>query len=132
MVNDEQALYARWLAFGVHLGFATLVASFVIYMTGILPPAIPPEKLSQYWSLPVTQYVALTGAPTGWKWVGRLGEGDLLNFVGVAILCTTTIVCYLRMLPAFARARQRLVTTVCLAEIVVLVAAASGLLYSNH
>lgn len=123
----EQALYARWLSFGVYAGFAALVASFVAYLSGILPPGIAPRDLPQYWSLPVAQYVQATGAPTGWSWVRRLGEGDVLNFAGFAILASTTIVCYARMLPLFARARERLLALVCAAEIVVLAAAASGL-----
>lgn len=132
MSRDEQSIYARWLAFGVRLGFGALVASFVIYVTGALPPGIAPQDLPRYWGLPVVQYVAATGAPTGWSWIRRLGESDLLNFVGVAILGATTPLCYLRLLPVFVSTRQRLLAAICLAEIVVLAAAASGLLYSSH
>lgn len=129
---DEQKVYARWLAAGVATGFSLLVVSFVIYLSGILPPSIPPQMLPQYWGLPVAEYVKATGSPTGWSWVRRLGEGDLLNFAGVAILGATTIVCYLRMLPLFIRTRQRLFAAICLAELVVLAAAASGLLFTTH
>ena len=131
-VANEQAVYARWLAVGVGLGFGSLVLSFVVYVSGILPPGIAPEMLPRYWSLPVAEYVKLTGAPTGWSWIRRLGEGDLLNFAGVAILGATTIACYLRMLPLFARARERILAAICAAEIVVLAAAASGLLFTTH
>jgi hypothetical protein len=130
--DAEQATYARWLAFGVYLGFGTLVASFVVYMARILPPGILPEDLPRYWGLPVAEYVKATGAPTGWSWVLRLGESDLLNFVGFAILASTTIACYARMLPVFLRARERVLAAICIAEIAVLAAAASGLLYSTH
>lgn len=129
---DEQKVYARWLAAGVATGFSLLVVSFVIYLSGILPPSIPPQMLPQYWGLPVAEYVKATGSPTGWSWVRRLGEGDLLNFAGVAILGATTIACYLRMLPLFIRTRQRLFAAICLAELAVLAAAASGLLYTTH
>lgn len=129
---EEQDRYARWLAFGVRLGFAALVASFVVYMTGLVPPGIRPENLSAYWGLPVADYVRATGAPTGWSWIGRLGESDLLNFVGVGILGTTTIACYLAVLPIFARARERVFVLICIAEIAVLAAAASGMLFTQH
>lgn len=125
----EQAIYARWLGFGVYLGFGALVASFVVYMTRLLPPGIPPQDLPRYWGLPVAEYVKATGAPTGWSWVWRLGESDLLNFVGFAILASTTLLCYLRMLPIFVVARQRVLAAICLAEIAVLAAAASGLVF---
>ena len=129
---EENRLYARWLSFGVAAGFAALLASFVLYLTRLLPPGIPPEKLPQYWSLPVTEYVAITGAPTGWSWIFRLGEGDLLNFVGVAMLAITTVICQLRVLPHFARTGQRALALVALAQVGLLAAAASGLLFTVH
>ncbi|HEY4998997.1 MAG TPA: hypothetical protein VII36_07635 [Usitatibacter sp.] len=130
--THEQHIYARWLAFGVYLGFGALVVSFVVYMARLLPPGIPPETLPRYWGLPVDEYVRLTGAPTGWSWVRRLGESDLLNFVGFAILASTTMVCYLRMLPIYIGARERVFATICIIELAVLAAAASGLVFSNH
>jgi hypothetical protein len=130
--GDEQELYARWLANGVRLGFAALVISFVVYLGGIIPPGIPPQDLPRYWGLPVAEYVAATGAPTGWSWLWRLGESDLLNFVGVGILGMTTLLCYLRVLPVFVRARERAFVAICLAEIVVLAVAASGMIFSHH
>jgi len=131
-IAPEQKAYARWLAAGVALGFSALVASFVVYLTGILPPGIPPETLPRYWGLPVHEYVRVTGAPTGWSWLRRLGESDLLNFVGVAILGSTTVAAFARVLPVFVRARERVLAAICVAQIVVLAAAASGLLFSTH
>ena len=61
-MSREQQAYARWLAVGVGLGFAALAASFFVYVTGILPPGIPPEMLPRYWALPVHEYVKATGA----------------------------------------------------------------------
>lgn len=128
----ENAIYARWLSFGVGAGFAALVASFVLYLTRLLPPGIPPERLPQYWGLPVTEYVALTGAPTGWGWIFRLGEGDLLNFLGVAVLAITTVFCQARVLPHFACTGQRSLALIALAQVALLAAAASGLLFTVH
>jgi hypothetical protein len=131
-MHEEHSIYARWLAVGVGIGFAALVASFVVYTTGIVPPGIPPETLARYWALPVHDYVKVTGAPTGWAWIRRLGESDLLNFAGVAILGSTTFVCYLRMVPVFVAARHWVFVAICLAELAVLAAAASGSLFSTH
>lgn len=129
---NEQLAYARWLTWGVRLGLAALAASFVTYVFGLVPAQVPPAELPHYWGLSVTRYVAATGAPTGWHWLQHLDRSDVLNFVGVAILSGTTLACYLRMLPLFARRGTWLVAAICAAEIVVLAAAASGLLYSNH
>ena len=97
-----------------------------------VPPGIALADLPRYWSLPVADYVAATGAPTGWAWLARLGESDLLNFVGVAILGTVTILCYLRVLPGFWRSGDRLVAAICAAEVVVLVVAAAGTFGAGH
>jgi hypothetical protein len=110
--SSEQRLYADWLDVGTRIGFAALVASFVVYVTGLVPPA--------------------TGAPSGWAWIARLGESDLLNFVGVAILGMVTVLCYARILAAFVRARERALAAICIAEIVVLAIAASGLVGTGH
>ena len=128
----EQRIYARWLAAGVAIGFTALVVSFVVYLTGLVPPGIAPETLPRYWGMPVHDYVKLTGAPTGWSWLRRLGESDLLNFVGVAILGSTTLVCFLRLLPVFLRSRERILAAICVAELLVLAAAASGMVFSTH
>jgi hypothetical protein len=130
--SDEQRRYADWLDLGTRLGFAVLLASFVVYLTGIVPAGIAPSDLPRYWSLPVGDYVAATGAPTGWAWVARVGESDLLNFVGVAILGTVTILCYARVLVLFMRRRERVFAAICAAEILVLVVAAAGVFGAGH
>ena len=130
--SPEQKLYARWLDVGTKAGFAALVVSFLVHAFELLPPGIALEHLPRYWHLPVDEFIAMTGAPTGWAWVARLGEGDLLNFVGVAILGTVTIACYARVLPLFLRAGERIFAAICIAEIGVLIAAASGAFGAAH
>ena len=130
--SPEQKLYARWLDVGTKVGFAVLVVTFFVHVFELLPPGIALEHLPRYWHLPVDEFIAITGAPRGWTWVARLDEGDLLNFVGVAILGTVTILCYARVLPAFWRAGERLLAAICAAEIVVLAAAAAGIFGAGH
>jgi hypothetical protein len=125
-LRSEQEAYARWLAWGTRLGFGALVVSYLLYVTGIVAPAIPTAQLPELWALPLPEYLARTHAPTGWTWLARIGTGDTLNLVGVAVLGATTLACYLRVLPVFARARERAYIAICLVEIVVLVAAAAG------
>jgi hypothetical protein len=130
--SPEEKLYARWLDVGTKAGFAALIVTFLVHAFELLPPGIALEHLPRYWHLPVEEFIALTGAPTGWAWVARLGEGDLLNFVGVAILGTVTILCYARVLPLFLRAGERVFAAICVAEIVVLAAAAAGIFGTGH
>lgn len=123
----EHQAYAAWLGWGTRIGFAVLVVTYFVYVTGILPAAIAPERLPQLWGLSLGEYLAETHAPTGWGWLALIDKGDVLNLAGVAILAASTLACYLRMLPIFARARERAFVAICVAEIIVLVAAAAGI-----
>jgi hypothetical protein len=130
--SDEQRLYATWLDYGTRVGFVVLVGTFFAYVFGLVPAAIDLDDLPKYWRLPVDEYLAATGAPTGWGWVKRLGSGDYLNFLGVAILGGVTIVCYLRLLPALLAKGDRVYAAICAIEIVVLAVAAAGLVGAGH
>jgi hypothetical protein len=97
-----------------------LVATFGAYLLGVLSPLVPTAELARLWRLPVDQYVAASGAPTGWGWLKMLGKGDYLNFIGIALLAAITIVCYARIVPALPRVQAALA----LIQIGVLLAAA--------
>lgn len=118
--------YARWMQAGVRIGLVALVASFVLYILGVLPSSLPPAQLPEVWGLPVSQYLARTGAPSGWAWIHRLGQGDVLNMLGVAILSSVTIACYLRVLLPLLRARERILAAIVAAQILVMLVAATG------
>jgi hypothetical protein len=124
--SAEQRLYAQWMDYGTRAGFVVLVVTFLAYVFELVPAAIDLHALPRYWGLPVHEYVAATGAPTGWGWVAQLGSGDYLNFLGVALLGAVTIVCYLRLLPALIRSGDRAFAVICALEIVVLAIAAAG------
>lgn len=116
----EQRIYARWLDIGTRIGVVLLVASFAIYVFGWLDPHVSHADLARLWNLPVDHYVAATGAPTGWAWLLHLHQGDYLNFLGVAVFTTITIVCYARIIPALPRLQAALAAI----QIAVLLAAA--------
>lgn len=116
----EQHVYARWLDVGTRIGIVLLLASFTVYVFGLLDPHVPPAELVRLWSLPVERYVATTGAPTGWGWLQHLHQGDYLNFLGVAVFTTITVVCYGRIIPLLPRLHAALAAT----QIAVLLAAA--------
>jgi hypothetical protein len=64
----------------------------------------------------------------GWSWLHRLGKGDYLNFIGVAILAGLTILCYLAIIPTFIRKKDTAYLVIAIVEVVVLALAASGLM----
>ena len=116
----EHEIYARWLDIGTRVALAFLLLGFAVYMLGMLEAHVPPHELVRLWSLPVEGYVAATGAPTGWGWLRLLHKGDYLNFIGIALLATITIVCYARIVPVV----PRLQAVLALIQIAVLLAAA--------
>jgi hypothetical protein len=99
----EQHVYARWLDIGTRIAFVVLIVSFLTYLLGLLDPLVPLQELPRLWTLPADRYVAASGAPTGWGWLGFLGKGDYLNIAGVALLATVTIGCYARIVPLLPR-----------------------------
>lgn len=131
-VSDQQLLYARLLDWGAKIGFTVLVAGFVNYMLGLLPPHVPVETLPELWSLPLADYLARTSTPTGWKWVVLLAKGEFPGLVGIAILSGCSLVCLVAVAVIYARRGDRVYATICALEIAVLVLAASGVLTAGH
>ncbi len=127
-IGEEQLAYALVLDRGMKVGLLALVLSFLVYVSGALAPRVPVEELPRYWSLPVKEYLAATGVHPGWAWLGLLGHGDFLNFVGIAFLAGITIACYLAILPVLLRKRDLVFVGIAVLEVLVLALAASGVL----
>lgn len=127
-VHESQIVYARWLKFGSRLSLGLLAASFLVYLAGFIAPAVPVADLPRYWGLSVREYLAATGSPKGWDWLGLVGKSDFMNFVGIACIAFVTPICYLRVLPAFVMRRDKVFAVAIVLELLVLGLAASGVL----
>lgn len=128
----EQLRYARWLEAGSRLGLLMLVLSFAGYGSGLLAADVPLQHLPDLWSLPVGQYLAQSQAPTGWGWLARLGRGEGASLAGIAVLASCSLPCLLALLPLYLRRGDRAYVLLCLAEVAVIVLAASGWLTGGH
>ena len=128
MAEDVQQIYARWLDWGTRLGLGALIAAFLAYVFHLVEPFVPPARVAAWWGMPADRFFALSGAPTGWDWLALAGHGDYLNLLAVAALSLVTVVCYARIIPVFWRRGDRLYAAIALAQVAVLVAAASGLI----
>ncbi len=126
--TEEQLAYARVLDSGMKLGLLVITATFVVYATGLLVPHVAVNDLPKYWTMPVKQYLALAQIHPGWTWLGMLGKGDFLNFVGIAFLAGVTIGCLFPLVPIFLKKGDKIYATIAVLEVLVLVLAASGLL----
>jgi len=124
----EQVRYANLLFYGSWGAIAILVITFGVYVTGIFDSYIPINEVSQYWSMPVSQYVHEANIPTGWGWATLLGKGDFLNFIGIALLAGMTIVCFVILFPFYLKQKDVPFMVIVVLEVLVLCLGASGLL----
>lgn len=130
--TPEQVLYANLLSKGMMIGLVLLFITFAIYAFGIMDPYIPLDRISDYWSLNVTNYLERGNIPDGWGWVAMLNYGDFLNFIGIAVLSGITIICYLAIVPTLLRDNDKVYAVLALLEAAVLTLAASGVLTVGH
>ena len=126
--SEEQIAYARLLDIGMKLGLLMLIVTFIVYLLGILSPHIPVNDLPKYWGLSVHKYLKQTGIHPGWAWLSMIGEGDFLNFLGIAFLSGITAICYAAIFPIFVKKKDMVYAVLALLEVLVLVLAASGIL----
>ncbi len=72
-------------------------------------------------------YLELGHVPVGWGWLALIGQGDFLNFIGIVILASMTLVCYIPLIPSLLKHGEKALATMAALEILVLALAASGL-----
>ncbi|MBS0443994.1 MAG: hypothetical protein JSR38_18730 [Proteobacteria bacterium] len=128
----EQLRYARWLEWGTRVGLAALILIFLAYGIGLVEPHVPHSRLPEVWNLPVSQFLAATGLPTGWGWLAFAHRGDIANLLGIAMLTGASLLALLALLPLYLRQRDRVYAALCVAQVAVLLLAASGLLTAGH
>lgn len=126
--SEEQIRYALMLSSGMKAGLAALILSFFLYVSGIVPPHIPKDVLSNFWHLPVAEYLTATGIESGWNWVSLVKKGDFLNFIGIVFLSGVTIICFIGIIPIFLRKKDTVYAIIAFVEVAVLIFAASGIL----
>lgn len=130
--SPEQLRYARWLEGGTRFGLAALVVIFLAYGLGLVEPHVPHSRLPEVWNLPVSEFLLATGVPTGWGWLAKAHRGDLANLLGIAVLTGASLLALLVVLPLYMGRGDRLYAGLCIAQVLVLLLAASGVLTTGH
>lgn len=128
----DQERYARLLAIGTNAGLGMLVVLFGIYMLGVVDPHVPHERLPEMWHLPAASFLELARLEAGWGWTARLRHADILTLLGIVTLAFCSVPCLAAVMPIYWRSRQRMLFAICALEILVIVAAASGLIAGGH
>ena len=128
----EQLAYAHWLDWGTRIGSALLLVTFVLYLSGWMAPLVSLDRLPKVWNLPVGKFLSATGQPAGWGWLRLAGHSDIANLVGIGVLAGCSMLCLLVVTRMYLRRGDRVFAAICVAEVLVLVLAASGVLTSGH
>ena len=130
--TPEQLLYAGILEKGMYVVLLILFITYSLYVFGIMDPYIPLDKVSDYWSMNVHDYLEHAEIKNGWAWLGMLKYGDFINFIGIALLAGVTIMCYAAIVPTLLKNKDTVYAILALIEVIILSAAASGILAVGH
>jgi hypothetical protein len=123
-----QERYARLVDLLTRIAFLVSAGAFVLYLAGVPMPLMAPDDLPQLWALPLEEYLALSGAPTGWAWLALLGHADYVCLAGLALFPCVILLCNAAVLGALMQRRERLMAVLVAAQVAVLAIAASNLL----
>ena len=126
--SPEQILYARILEKGMYIGLLILLITFGLYAFGVMNPYIPLDKISEYWTMNVNDYLHHANIKPGWAWTGMLEYGDFINFIGIAMLAGVTILCYAAIVPTLWKNKDKVYAVLAILEVIILTVAASGIL----
>jgi|UniRef100_A0A7V6A358 hypothetical protein len=129
--SEAQLFYANLLNRLTLFSFALLIIAFAIYLSGILSSYVPMQDIIQLWTESSHHYMQTANIKPGWDWVGKVGYGDFLVYVPIVILAGVTIVCYIGVIFKFLKSREYILVVIASLEVLVLLAAASGVLKSG-
>ncbi len=127
----EQMTYANLLFIGVWIGIAVMMVTYIIYVAGILAPHVSFAAITQNWDRGIHEYLEATHSPQGWGWLGLIGKGDFLNFIGMALIALLTMLCYFFLITGYGKKRDWAYLGISICEVLVLALAASGILTSG-
>lgn len=128
----EQMRYATWLDWGTRIGLIVLLLSFAAYVLGLAQAHVPVSRLPELWIHPVGRFLELTGSPTGWGWLALVHRGDIAGLFGIAILAGSSVLCLLALVPLYWSRGDKAFAAICLAEVAVVLVAASGWISGGH
>ncbi len=128
----EQLRYAMWLDWGTRVGLVVLLLSFAAYVLGLAESHVPVSRLPDLWVHPVGRFLELTASPTGWGWLALVHRGDIAGLLGIAILAGSSVLCLLALVPLYWSRGDRAFAAICLAEMAVVLVAASGSIAGGH
>ena len=125
--SEIQLFYARILDRAAKNLFLLVVFTFFLYVSGILSPYVPLDRLPQYWGQPLSLYLRMTNLAPGWSWLAYLHYGDMLTFLPIAGIAGIAIFSYMCLAVKFLRRRDHFMGWIAVLEIIILLIVASGI-----
>ena len=129
--SEAQLFYANLLNRLTLFGFAVLIITFLIYISGIVGSYVPMQQVIQSWTQSSHHFLEANKIQPGWVWLGKLNYGDFLVNIPIAILAGVTIICYLGVIFKFLKTKEYILVVIAILEVLVLSAAASGILQTG-
>ena len=130
--SETQIRYAEVLHWIALIGLVLLLATFALYLSGLIPPLVEPSEVPAMWHLSAEEYTEANNIPTGWAWIREIVHGDVLSFASLVLLASGTIICFIITLFSFLKDKDWIYSGIIILEIFVLLLAASGLVAGGH
>lgn len=119
--------YARVLALLSNAGMILLLTTFLLYFIGIVGSSVTPEEITRLWHLDVATFHEVTGSPVGWDWIRDISSGSGITLASLVFLAFSTLICLISLVPIYFGSKDWWYLAIVLAQIAVLVVAASGI-----
>ena len=127
-VSPGQLRYATTLFYLAIASFIIMLVTYFLYVFGVTTPLVPLDEMPKLWVHRSAEYLARAHIPQGWGWIKLLNKGDMANFIGIALLASVTLICYVQLVWSFVKSKEKIMVAIAVLEIIVLVTAASGIL----
>lgn len=130
-----QLTYANTLEFVSHTVIILLAVGYVLYMTGLLPLEVPVSAIASHWHLSAAQMRETLHQPTGWSVFANpagLLHGDVISYISVIFLALATLICLASAVMVYIGEKMPVYLTISIAQVLVLLVAASGIMTGAH
>ena len=125
--SDPQTVLARNLRWISVIGLIIITASFVIYISNLLPRRVPIETVTQNWHLSSREYIEKFKLDNGWNWIGNLRYSDVLCLASIVFMAIGTPVSIAAVSRVFFLQGNRHYGVIAFLQFLVLCFAASGI-----
>ncbi len=129
--SDTQLILAKLYRYVSVIGLIFMAVAFILYTSGLLPTSVPAEEVGSYWHLESGVYAVETGTLVGWEFLTNLSSGESLSFGSLVFMAVAIIVCLTIMIAVFFQKNNRLFALIALLQSIVLVLAASGIIFGQ-